>query len=64
MNENEQPQYTNHWATSEENCEEMRSKYNWNLTQASDSKDGTDLPVECQFEGDATFPNYYDEEED
>ncbi len=53
------PKRTVHAAASPEHCSQMAAKYGWNLKKVRKAKGGDNiLPVDCEFEGDAQFPNY------
>ncbi|MGK7928352.1 MAG: hypothetical protein AB4290_24450 [Spirulina sp.] len=51
-----------HGATDPQKCEEMQQKYKWNLIRVEITDDKI-LEVDCVFEGETEFPDWYKEQE-
>jgi hypothetical protein len=53
----EPPHRTVHAAASRQHCKDMADRYGWRLVDSKLNGDKI-LPVDCEFEGNAQFPNY------
>ena len=53
----ERPRRTVHAAATPQHCDDMAKKYGWKLNKVTINGDPI-LPVDCEFEGEAPFPNY------
>lgn len=51
---------TVHAAATPRHCEQMAKKYGWKLRRAKPNGDKV-LPVDCEFEGEAPFPDYMED---
>lgn len=49
---------SSHWATSEEDCENMARKNQWKLIEVREDDSESILDTECIFEGETSFDNY------
>ncbi|PZO34622.1 MAG: hypothetical protein DCF17_20135 [Shackletoniella antarctica] len=52
---------TVHAAATPGHCAQMAKKYGWKLKQFTPNGNRI-LPVDCEFEGEAQFPNYMEDE--
>ncbi len=57
----DRPRRTVHAAASRKHCKDMADRYRWKLVDAKLNGDKI-LPVDCEFEGDAQFPNYMEDD--
>ncbi|MEG4838987.1 hypothetical protein [Microcoleus sp. B9-D4] len=62
---NSQPEEvtSSHCVTERWRCYAMQEKYGWRLLRIKPTKDSI-LKYSCIFEGETSFPNYMDEDEE
>jgi hypothetical protein len=54
---------TKNIASGKRKCHEMQKKYEWELIEVNFDRKDPILPVECIFQGEATFPKHWEEDD-
>lgn len=63
-NNSEKNKTSSHWAVSEEDCENMAERNQWKLLETRKDDSQSILDTECIFEGETSFADHKEKDND